>query len=163
MVYEECSVVPHRSAKFQIFPITNSRLSASLVLNCINFLFQNFWFLIFFWKKFALKKKVYLINFVQFWILYSEIFFLAKIPYFNYQINFQSSHLTKKETEDASKRLSSYCMGALNCKINKIPEYYPIQKIEIPIREKIANIEMTTDALFDSFIFELIYSFFRNS
>ena len=41
-------------------------------------------------------------------------FFLAKIPYFYYQINFQSSHLTKKETEDASKRLSSYCMGALN-------------------------------------------------
>ena len=41
-------------------------------------------------------------------------FFFANIPYFNYQINFQSSHLTKKETEDASKRLSSYCMGALN-------------------------------------------------
>ena len=41
--------------------------------------------------------------------------FFAKIPYFNYQLNFQSSHLTKKETEDASKRLSSYCMGALNC------------------------------------------------
>ena len=52
---------------------------------------------------------------MQFWILYSGIFFfLAKIPYFNYQLNFQSSHLTKKETEDASKRLSSYCMGALN-------------------------------------------------
>ena len=42
------------------------------------------------------------------------LFFLAKIPYFNYQINFQS-HLTKKETDNASKRLSSYCMGALNC------------------------------------------------
>ena len=51
---------------------------------------------------------------MQFWILYSGIFFLAKIPYFNYQINFQSFHLTTKETEDASKRLSSYCMGALN-------------------------------------------------
>ena len=48
---------------------------------------------------------------MQFWILYSDV--LAKIPYFNYQINFQS-HLTKKETEDASKRLSSYCMGAVN-------------------------------------------------
>ena len=107
-------VVPHRNAKFQIFPITNSRLSASLVLNCINFLFQNFWFLIFFWKKYALQKKVYWTNFVQFWILYSDIFFLEKIPYYNYQINFQSSHLTKKETEDASKRLSSYCMGGLN-------------------------------------------------
>ena len=85
-------------------------VSASLVLNCINFLFQNFWFLIFFLKKYALQKKVYWTNFVQFWILYSDIFFLAKIPYFNYQINFQSSHLTKKVTEDASKRLSSYCM-----------------------------------------------------
>ena len=42
-------------------------------------------------------------------------FFLANIPYFNFQINFQSSHLTKKETEDASKRLSSYCMEAVNC------------------------------------------------
>ena len=52
---------------------------------------------------------------MQFWIFYSDIFFLANIPYFNFQINFQSSHLTKKETEDASKRLSSYCMGALNC------------------------------------------------
>ena len=41
-------------------------------------------------------------------------FFFANIPYVNFQINFQSSHLTKKETEDASKRLSSYCMGALN-------------------------------------------------
>ena len=41
---------------------------------------------------------------------------MAKIPYLNYQLNFQSSHLTKKETEDASKRLSSYCMGALNYK-----------------------------------------------
>ena len=40
--------------------------------------------------------------------------FFVKIPYFNYQLNFQSSHLTKEETEDASKRLSSYCMGALN-------------------------------------------------
>ena len=114
MVYKESLVVAHRSAKFQIFPITNSRLSATLVLNCINFLFQNFWFPIFFSKKYALQKKVYRTNFMQFWILYSDIFFLAKIPYFNYQINFQSSHLTKKETEDASKRLSSYCMGALN-------------------------------------------------
>ena len=52
---------------------------------------------------------------MQFRILYSDIFFLANIPYFNFQINFLSSHLTKKETEDASKRLSSYCMGALNC------------------------------------------------
>ena len=50
---------------------------------------------------------------VKFWILYSD-FFLANIPYFNFQINFQSYHLTKKETEDASKRLSSYCIGALN-------------------------------------------------
>ena len=41
--------------------------------------------------------------------------FFANIPYFNFQINFQSSHLTKKETEDASKRPSSYCMRALNC------------------------------------------------
>ena len=63
-----------------------------------------------------MQKKVYWTNFVQFWILYSDIFFLVKIPYLNYQINFQSSHLTKKETEDASKRLSSYCMGALNCR-----------------------------------------------
>ena len=114
MVCEKRQVVPRRSATFQIFLITNSQLSASSVLNCINFLFQNFWFLIFFWKKYALQKKVYLTNFVQFWILYSDIFFLAQIPYFNYQINSQSSHLTKKETEDASKRLSSYCMGALN-------------------------------------------------
>ena len=67
-----------------------------------------------------MQKKVYWTNFVQFWILYSDIFFLSKIPYFNYQINFQSSHLTKKETEDASKRRSSYCMGALNCKTKKI-------------------------------------------
>ena len=43
-------------------------------------------------------------------------FFLANIPYFNFLINFQSSHLTKKETEDASKRLSSYCMEVLNSK-----------------------------------------------
>ena len=46
--------------------------------------------------------------------LQRHIFFFAKIPYFNYQLNFQSSHLTKKETEDAFKRLSSYCIGALN-------------------------------------------------
>ena len=43
-------------------------------------------------------------------------FFFAKISYFYYKIYFQSSHLTKKETEDALKRLSSYCMGALNSK-----------------------------------------------
>ena len=29
-------------------------------------------------------------------------------------LNFQSSHLTKKETEDALKRLSRYCTRALN-------------------------------------------------
>ena len=121
MVYEESLVVPHRSAKFQIFPITNSRLSASLVLNCIHFLFQNFWYLICIWKKYALQKKVYWTNFVQFWILYSDIFFLAEIPYFSYQINFQSFHLTKKETEDVFKRLSSYCMGALNSYDNVTP------------------------------------------
>ena len=47
----------HRSAKFQIFPITNSRLSASLVLNCIHFLFQNVWFLFFFGKNTHCRKK----------------------------------------------------------------------------------------------------------
>ena len=57
---------------------------------------------------------------MQFRIFYSDIFFLAKIPYFNYQINFQSSHLTKKETEDASKRPLSYYMGALNLLIFEI-------------------------------------------
>ena len=76
----------------------------------------------FFWKKYTLQKKVYRTNFLQFWILYSDILFLAKIPYFNYQINFQSSHLTKKEAEDASKRLSSYCMGALNWDSNRFAE-----------------------------------------
>ena len=55
----------------------------------------------------------------QGWILYSDIFLLANIPYFNFEINFQSSYLTKKETEDASKRLSSYCMGALLVLLNK--------------------------------------------
>ena len=54
---------------------------------------------------------------MQFWILYGDIFFLAKIPYLNFQINFQSSYLTKKETEDVSKRLSCYCTEALNSKI----------------------------------------------
>ena len=44
---------------------------------------------------------------------------MCKIPYFNYQLNFQSSHLTKNETEDASKRISSYCMGALNCLLDQ--------------------------------------------
>ena len=34
---------------------------------------------------------------MQSWILYSGIFSLAKIPYFNYQLNFQSSHLTKRD------------------------------------------------------------------
>ena len=62
-----------------------------------------------------MQKKVYWVNFVQFWILYSDIFFLANIPYFNFHINFQSSYLTKKETEDASKHLSCYCTEALNC------------------------------------------------
>ena len=114
MVYEECWVVPHRSAKFQIFPITNSRLSASLVLNCINFLFQNFWFLIFFCKNTHCRKKFTGPVLCSFGSSTATYFFLAKIPYFYYQINFQSSHLTKKETEDASKRISSYCMGALN-------------------------------------------------
>ena len=90
------------------------RLSASLVLNCINFTVSKFLIFNYFWKKCVLQKKVYSINFLQSWILYSDIFFFANIPYFNFQINFQSSHLTKKETEDASKRLSSYCMGAFN-------------------------------------------------
>ena len=56
-------------------------------------------------------------RFVQFRILYSDIFFLANIPYFNFHINFQSSYLTKKETEDASKRLFYYWTEALNYKI----------------------------------------------
>ena len=43
--------------------------------------------------------------------------FSANIPYLNFQINFQSSPLTKKQTEDVCKRLSSYFMGALNSKI----------------------------------------------
>ena len=57
MVYEEHKIVPRRSAKFQIFPINNSPLSASLVLNFINFLFQNFWFLIFLEKKRIAEKS----------------------------------------------------------------------------------------------------------
>ena len=61
-----------------------------------------------------MQKKVYSINFVKFWILYIDIFFFVNILYFNFQINFQPSHLTKKETENASKRLSSYCMEAHN-------------------------------------------------
>ena len=66
-------------------------------------------------KKIRIAEKSLLVSFVHFWILYSDIFFLANIPYFNFQINFQSSYLTKKETEDASKRLFCYCTEALNC------------------------------------------------
>ena len=68
--------MPRRSAKFQIFPITNSRLSASLVLNYINITVSKFLVFNFFLKKYTLQKKVYSINFVQFWILYSDLFFL---------------------------------------------------------------------------------------
>ena len=92
----------HRSAKFPIFSITNSRLSASLVLNCINFLFQNVWFLIFFGKNTHCRKKLTRWILCNFGSSTAKFFFLANIPYSNCQINFQSSHLTKKETEDAS-------------------------------------------------------------
>ena len=48
MVYEERWVIPRKSAKYQIFSITNSRLSASLILNCIDFLrFKIFCFKVF--------------------------------------------------------------------------------------------------------------------
>ena len=50
---------------------------------------------------------------------FTMTFFFAIIPYFNFQINFQPSHLTKKETEDASKCLSSYCMEALNWEFSR--------------------------------------------
>ena len=65
--------------------------------------------------------------------------FLANTPYFNFQINFQSSQLTKKETEDVSKRLSSYCMGAPQlknlkndqiCLIRKITEFSKFNNLE---------------------------------
>ena len=108
MVYEERLVVSRRSAKCEIFPITNSRLSASLVVNCINFLFKNYWFLIRIAEKSLLDQFCVVLDPLQ------RHFFLANNPYFNFQINFQSSHVTKKATKDASKRLSSYCMGALN-------------------------------------------------
>ena len=101
MVYEERLVVSRRSAKCEIFPITNSRLSASLVLNCINFLFKNYWFLIRIAEKSLLDQFCVVLDPLQ------RYFFLANNPYFNFQI-------TKKEIKDASKRLSSYCMGALN-------------------------------------------------
>ena len=91
-----------------------SRLSASSVLNCINFLIQNFWFLIFFEKNTHCRKKFTRSILCSFGSSTATCFFLPNILYFNFQRNFQSSHLTKKETEDASKRLSSYCMGALN-------------------------------------------------
>ena len=75
-------------------------------------------------EKIRIAEKSLLDQFCAVWILYSDIFLFANIPYFNFQINFQSSHLTKKETEDASKRLLSYCMGALN---SYQPEFLFIQ------------------------------------
>ena len=126
MVYEKRYVVPRRSSTFQIFPITNIRLSASLVLNCINFLFENFWFLIFCRKNSHWRKKFTRSILCNFGSSTAKFFFLANIPYSNCQINFQSSHLTKKETEDVSKRLSTYCMGALNSyrSINTANRYF---------------------------------------
>ena len=92
------------------------RLSASLVLNCINFTVSKFWFLIIFGKNAHCRKKFTRSILCSFGSSTATYFF-ANISYFNFQINFQSCHLTKKETEDASKRLSSYCMGVLNCYI----------------------------------------------
>ena len=103
-----------QECKISDVSVTNSRLSASLVLNCINFLFQNFWFLIFFGKNTHCRKKFTGPILCSFGSSIAAYFFLAKIPYLNYQLNVQSSNLTKKETEDTSKRLSSYCTGALN-------------------------------------------------
>ena len=52
---------------------------------------------------------------------YIYVFFSANIPYFNFHINFQSSHLTKKsDRRDASKRLSNYCMRALNLEVSTL-------------------------------------------
>ena len=79
------------------------------------FFVSNFFVFNFFWKKYALQKKVYWSILCSFGSSIATYFFLANIPYFNFQINFQSSYLTKKETEDASKRLSCYCTEALNC------------------------------------------------
>ena len=63
-------------------------------------------------------------------------FFLTNIPYFNFRVNFQSSHLTKKEIEDASKRLSSYYMGALNPVIFEDSDNCDIEDILIEYVER---------------------------
>ena len=83
MVCEKRLVVPRRSATFQIFPITNSRLSASLVVNCINFLFENFWFIIFFRKNPHWRKKFTRSILCNFGSSTAKFFFLANIPYSN--------------------------------------------------------------------------------
>ena len=120
MVYEESLVVPHRSAKFQIFPITNSRLSASLVLNCINFLFQNFWFLIFFGNNTHCGKKFTGPILCSFGSSTATYFFFAKIPYFNYQINFQS-HLTKKRDRRCLQAPIELLHGSPQLRLQKFP------------------------------------------
>ena len=57
MVYEERLVVLRRSANFQIFPITDSRLSTNLVLNCINFCVSKFLDINFFFEKIRIAEK----------------------------------------------------------------------------------------------------------
>ena len=77
-------------------------------------MFKNVWFLIFFWKNTRCRKQFTRSILCNFGSSTAKFFFFANIPYSNCQIKFQSSHLTKKETEDASNRLSTFCMGALN-------------------------------------------------
>ena len=109
MVYEESLIVPHRSAKFQTFPITNSRLSANLVLNCIDFLRFKIFCFKFFLEKIRRAEKSLLGQFCAVLdSLQRHIFFLRIFCTFNFRIKFQSSHLTKKETEGASKHLLCY-------------------------------------------------------
>ena len=107
--------MPRISTKFRVILSTNGRLSASLVLICIIFCFKTRFLISFFFFKYALQKKVYSINFMQFWILYGDIFFFCEYSIFQCSEKFLINLSDEKKTEDASKRLSSYCKGALNC------------------------------------------------
>ena len=72
--------------------------------------------------------------------LQRHFFFLAKIPYFYYEINFQSSHLTKKDRRCLQAPME-LLHGALNCQLSIFNYYFqflfPIPNVNFDFRFRI--------------------------
>ena len=69
---------------FRFFRLPIAKLRRVQFQTVLIFFVLKFFIFYFSWKKYALQKNVYWVNFVQFWILYSDIFFFGEYSVFQF-------------------------------------------------------------------------------